>query len=487
MIDSLLIGLSTALTPANLMFCVIGVLLGTLTGVLPGIGPMAGVALSLPFIHSMADPAGSLMALAGIYYGAQYGGSTSAILFKIPGESSSIVTALDGYEMARKGRAGSAITIAALASFFAGCVSALIVFISSKEIAELSLMIGPADFSWLMLLGLLMSIVISKENVVASSAMVCIGILLSTIGTDSTTGVVRFAFENVYLTDGLNFILIVVGVIGLSELVYKVIFDNETHQTTQTKLDLYPSKQELKDSVAPTVRGTFVGSLLGMIPGAGSLIGPFVSYTIEKTFSKNRKEIGSGRIEGVAAPEAANNAAAQTSFIPLFSLGVPFTPIIALIMGTLILNTKYPGPNFIALYPEIFYGFVISMVIGNILLLMINLPMIRVWLWVLSIPKKILYPVIFFASFVGIYFINESIYDTALLIPLIIAGVIFRYLKCDAIPLVMGFVCGRLFEEYFRRSMIISGGDPMIFFNSPVLYVTIISIVVYTLAKKFLK
>lgn len=484
MIDSLLIGLSTAFTPTNLMFCAIGVFLGTLTGVLPGLGPMAAVAIALPFVHSVADPAASLMALAGIYYGAQYGGSTTAILFKIPGENSSIVTTLDGYELAQKGRAGSAIIIAALASFVGGCVSVAVVFLFSKDIAGLALMIGPADFAWLMLLGIMMSIVISKENISTSLAMACIGILLATVGSDSTTGVIRFSFGLIELSDGFNFVLIVVGVLGLSQLAYNIIFDRFKKQHVYDNLDFYPTRKELTDAVSPTLRGTLIGSVLGMFPGAGSLLSPFVSYSAEKIFSKNREKLGTGIIEGVASPEAANNASAQTSFIPLFSLGVPFSPIIALIMGTLILNTKYPGPNFIVLYPEIFYGFVISMLIGNVMLLIINVPLVKFWLWLISIPQSVLYPIIFAASFIGIYFINNNLSEIFFLIPLIFIGIMFRYLKCDIIPLIMGFVCGKLFEEYFRRSMIISQGDFSIFLDSPLFYIILSVTIGYISLKK---
>jgi putative tricarboxylic transport membrane protein len=487
MIDNFLLGFNHIFSFSALLYCLIGVILGTLTGLIPGLGTVAVISLFLPFITVINDPTLSIILLAGIYYGAQYGGSTTAILFKIPGESSSLVTTLDGYQMNVKGNAGQAITIAALSSFFAGCISVSIVFLFSKDIADFSMLIGPIEFTWLMFLGLIMSVFISRQGFLSSISMLLLGILLGTIGIDTTSGVSRFTFESLSFSDGINFAFIAMGIFGLSEIFTNIFSKKLDIPISNEKINLGLSKKEVKESVAPTVRGTMIGSILGAIPGTGTIISPFASYYIEKLFSKNKHNLGKGEIAGVAGPEAANNAAAQTSFIPLFSLGVPFTPVMALILSALALNGRNPGPTFISAYPEMFYGFVVSMLIGNIILIILNVPLIKIWISVLKISKKILFPSIITLCFVGVYFINNNIYDCVILILFILIGMLFKYLDCDPIPLAMGFICGKLFEEYFRRAMIISDGNLSVFVFHPIFFVSIISLLVFILYKRILK
>lgn len=487
MIDNFLLGFHQVFGFSALLYCLIGVILGTLTGLLPGLGTVAVISIFLPFIGIINDPTLSLILLAGIYYGAQYGGSTTAILFKIPGESSSLVTTLDGHQMSLKGKAGQAITVAALSSFFAGCISVVIVFLFSKDIAGLSMLVGPVEYAWLMFLGLIMSVFISRQNFLSATAMLLLGILLGTIGIDTTSGVSRFTFDNLNFSDGINFAFIAMGIFGLSEI-FTNIFSKRLDETNSNKdLRLSLTKDELKESIAPTIRGTVIGSILGAIPGTGTIISPFASYYIEKNFSKNKHNLGKGEIAGVAGPEAANNASAQTSFIPLFSLGVPFTPVMALMLAALVLNGRNPGPSFIAAYPEMFYGFVVSMLLGNLFLVVLNVPLIKIWISILKIPKYILFPIIIALCFVGVYFINNNIYDCLILIPFILVGIIFKYLDCDPIPLAMGFICGKLFEEYFRRAMIIADGNLSVFVLHPIFFVSIIMLIAFAFYKRVLK
>ena len=467
MIASLSLGFSVALDPMNILFCFIGVLLGTLVGVLPGIGPTATIAMLLPITFSLS-PAGALIMLAGIYYGAQYGGSTTAILINLPGESSSAVTAIDGYQMAKQGRAGPALATAALGSFFAGTVGTLLLAFFAPPLARAALNFGAPEYFALIVLGLLMSIALAHGSILKALAMIVLGLLLGMVGQDIYTGQPRFTMGIRELYSGLNFVSVAVGVFGVAEILRNL--ENEKGRDVMVKAvkNLWLTKDDFKRIIAPVLRGTALGSVLGILPGGGHILASFASYSTEKRLSKHPEEFGHGAIEGVAGPESANNAAAQTSFIPLMTLGIPAHPVMALMVGAFILQGITPGPNVINDQPALFWGIIASMWIGNVMLVLLNLPLIGLWVKLLSIPYRALFPAIVLFACIGCYSINQNIYDVYAIAFFGVLGYVLMRFGCEPAPLLLGFVLGPLLEEHLRRAMIISRGDATVFLTRPI-------------------
>jgi len=466
-IASLGLGFSVALDPINIFYCFIGVLLGTLVGVLPGIGPTATIAMLLPITFSLS-PTAALIMLAGIYYGAQYGGSTTAILINLPGESSSAVTAIDGYQMAKKGRAGAALATAALGSFFAGTVATLLLAFFAPPLARAALNFGAPEYFALIVLGLLVSIALAHGSLLKALGMIVLGLLLGMVGQDIYTGQPRFTFGVRELYSGLNFVSVAVGVFGVAEILRNLENEKGRDVMVKTVTGLWLSKDDFKRIIAPVIRGTALGSLLGVLPGGGHILSSFASYSAEKRLSKHPEEFGHGAIEGVAGPESANNAAAQTSFIPLLTLGIPAHPVMALMVGAFILQGITPGPNVINDQPALFWGIIASMWIGNVLLVLLNLPLIGLWVKMLSIPYRALFPAIVLFACIGCFSINQNVYDIYAIGFFGIVGYVLIRFGCEPAPLLLGFVLGPLLEEHLRRAMIISRGDPMIFLERPI-------------------
>ena len=466
-VASLGLGFSVALDPINIFYCFIGVLLGTLVGVLPGIGPTATIAMLLPITFSLS-PATALIMLAGIYYGAQYGGSTTAILINLPGESSSAVTAIDGYQMAKKGRAGPALATAALGSFFAGTVGTLLLAFFAPPLARAALNFGAPEYFALIVLGLLVSIALAHGSILKALAMIVLGLLLGMVGQDIYTGQPRFTFGVRELYSGLNFVSVAVGIFGVAEILRNL--ENEKGRDVMVKAvkGLWLTKDDFRRIVAPVIRGTALGSVLGILPGGGHILASFASYSAEKRLSKHPEEFGHGAIEGVAGPESANNAAAQTSFIPLMTLGIPAHPVMALMVGAFILQGITPGPNVINDQPALFWGIIASMWIGNVLLVVLNLPLIGLWVKMLSIPYRALFPAIVLFACIGCYSINQNVYDIYAIGFFGIVGYVLMRFGCEPAPLLLGFVLGPLLEEHLRRAMIISRGDPSVFITRPI-------------------
>ncbi len=479
--NNLALGFSTASSIDNLFFCLIGVFLGTLIGVLPGIGATATVAMLLPITFQL-EPVSSLIMLAGIYYGAQYGGSTTAILINLPGESSSAVTAIDGYQMARKGRAGVALAIAALGSFFAGSVSTFLVAIFAPPLTTIALRFGAAEYFSLMVVGLVSSIALAHGSIIKALAMVVLGLLLGLVGTDIYTGTPRFTLGIREYADGLNFVAVAVGVFGIAEIL-RNLENEKSRSVLMAKVGgLMPTKDDFRKMVAPVLRGTVIGSALGILPGGGAILASFASYTVEKRVSKTPEEFGQGSVAGVAGPESANNAGAQTSFIPLLTLGIPANPVMALMIGAMIIQGIVPGPNVATEQPALFWGIITSMWIGNLMLVVLNLPLIGLWVKLLTIPYYVLFPIIMAFCSIGAYSVNSNIYDLFAVAFFGLLGYIFVKLRCEPAPLLLGFVLGPLLEENLRRAMILSRGDPSTFVTRPIsatlLFIAVIVLVV---------
>ena len=468
LLQNLVLGFQTASTLWNLLFCFLGVMLGTLIGVLPGIGATATIAMLLPITFQIGDPVSALIMLAGIYYGAQYGGSTTAILINMPGESSSAVTAIDGYQMARKGRAGAALATAAIGSFIAGTVATALVALFAPPLTAIALKFGAAEYFSLMIVGLVSSVALAHGSVIKAIAMVIIGLLLGLVGTDIYTGTPRFTFGIREYADGLNFVALAVGVFGIAEILRNL----ETERTREVLMarisSLLPTREEFRRMAAPILRGTALGSALGILPGGGAILAAFASYTMEKRVSDRPSEFGKGAIEGVAGPESANNAGAQTSFIPMLTLGIPANPVMALMIGAMIIQGIVPGPNVATEQPALFWGVIASMWIGNLMLVILNLPLIGLWVKLLKVPYYILFPIIMAFSSIGVYSVNANAYDLFFVAFAGLAGYVFAKLRCEPAPLLLGFVLGPLLEENLRRAMILSRGDPATFFTRPI-------------------
>jgi putative tricarboxylic transport membrane protein len=474
LLGNLALGLATALTPENLLYCFVGVLLGTLVGVLPGIGPTATIAMLLPITFSL-EPVTSLIMLAGIYYGAQYGGSTTAILINLPGESSSAVTAIDGHEMARAGRAGPALATAALGSFVAGTVGVLVVVLFAPVLASIALGFGSAEFFSLVVLGLIASIALARGSTIKALAMIVLGLLLATVGQDIYTGTPRFTFGARELFSGINFVSVAVGMFGVAEIL-RNLEDEKTREVVVRKVKgLWLTREDIRSIIRPVLRGTALGSALGVLPGAGHVLASFASYSLEKRISKHPQTFGHGAIEGVAGPESANNAAAQTSFIPLLTLGLPAHPVMALMVGAFIIQGITPGPNVIVDEPALFWGLIVSMWIGNLLLVMLNLPLIGIWVKMLTIPYNVLFPAIVAFACIGTYSLNLNAFDVYAIAFFGILGYFLIKLGCEPAPLLLGFVLGPLLEQHLRRALIISHGDPTVFLTRPVSLVLLIA------------
>ena len=478
-LSNLSLGFSTALTPLNLAYCFAGTLLGTLVGVLPGLGPMVTIAMLLPLTFSL-DAAGALIMLAGIYYGAQYGGSTTSILVNIPGETASVVTCLDGYKMARQGRAGLALATAAIASFFAGTIATAILALFAPPLAAMAIQFGPAEYTSLLMLGLMASVVLASGSIVKAIGMVIIGLLMGSVGTDVNSGAARFTLDLENLLDGVEFVAVAIGVFGVAEIIRNL--EEEGEQTTiTTKIQgLMPTRADLKRIFLPSLQGTGLGSLLGILPGGGPALGAFTAYALAKKTSKHPEEFGKGAIEGVAAPEAANNAAAQTSFIPMLTLGIPSNGVMALMIGAMLIKGIQPGPNVMSAQPALFWGVIVSMWIGNLFCLILNLPLVGLWARLVSVPYHLLFPVIVGICCIGAFSINNKVFDVELMVFFSIIGVIFSKLDCEPAPLLLGFVVGPMFEENLRRALVVSRGDPMIFIERPI-SATLLAIVVVIL------
>ncbi len=467
LLNNIGLGFSVALTGINLLYCLAGVFLGTLIGVLPGLGPTATIAMLLPVTFTL-PPVSSLIMLAGIYYGSQYGGSTTSILVNVPGEAASVVTALDGYQMARKGRAGVALATAAIASFFAGTVATVVLALFAPPLADIALKFGPAEFFSLMVLGLLASLVLARGSLLHASGMVVLGLLLGLVGSDVNTGTQRFTFGLPQLSDGIGFVVVAMGMFGLAEIVRNLENEDDRSLLVSKVTHLMPSREDWKRMVAPILRGTTIGSILGILPGSGSILGAFAAYAIEKKVSKNSTEFGHGAIEGVAAPESANNAGAQTSFIPMLTLGIPSNPVMALMIGAMIIQGIQPGPAVITEQPALFWGIIVSMWIGNFFLVILNLPLVGMWVRLVTVPYQYLYPAILVFCGIGVFSLNNTEFDVYMMALFGVIGYIFVKLDCEPAPMLLAFILGPMMEEYLRRALLLSRGDPMVFIQRPI-------------------
>jgi putative tricarboxylic transport membrane protein len=467
LVNNLILGMSTAAQPINLLYCFIGALLGTLIGVLPGLGPTATIAMLLPITYSL-EPVSSLIMLAGIYYGAQYGGSTTAILVNLPGESSSAVTTIDGYQMARQGRAGPALATAAIGSFFAGTVATCIIAAAAPPLTAIALKFGSPEYFSLMVLALVTSVALAHGSILKALAMIVLGLLLGLVGTDIYTGTPRMTLGFLELADGINFVAVAVGVFGIAEILRNLEDEKDREVGVSRVTGLMPSREDLRAMAGPIVRGTLLGSALGILPGGGAVLASFAAYTVEKKVSRTPERFGHGAIEGVAGPESANNAAAQTSFIPMLTLGIPANPVMALMIGAFIIKGIVPGPNVAVERPELFWGIIASMWIGNLMLIVLNLPLVGLWVRILRIPYYVLFPAIIAFSALGVYGINNNAFDMYEVALFGAIGYLFHKLGCEPAPMVLGFVLGPMLEEHLRRAMIISRGNPMIFINRPI-------------------
>lgn len=468
--DHLALGFGVAFTLQNLLYAFIGCLLGTLIGVLPGIGPLATIAMLLPATYGL-PPVAALIMLAGIYYGAQYGGSTTAILVNLPGESSSVVTVIDGHQMARKGRAGPALSAAALGSFFAGCVGTLVLAAFAPPLTEVALSFGPAEYFALMVLGLIGAVVLASGSLIKALAMIVLGLLIGLVGTDVNSGVARFSFDIPELTDGISFVVIAMGIFGYGEIISNLSQDEEKREVFVGKVKgLMPTAEDFKRMAPAVLRGTALGSVLGILPGGGALLSSFAAYTIEKKTKLKPGEVpfGQGNIRGVASPEAANNAGSQTSFIPLLTLGIPPNAVMALMVGAMTIHNIQPGPQVMTSNPELFWGLIASMWIGNAMLVILNLPLIGLWVKLLSVPYRWLFPAIVLFCAIGVYSTNNNSFDIWMVALFGLIGYIFIKLGCEPAPLLLGLILGPMMEEYLRRAMLISRGDWSVFVTRPI-------------------
>jgi len=466
-LHNLAIGFGAAASLQNLLFCLVGCLLGTLIGVLPGIGPVATIAMLLPVTYGL-PPLAALIMLAGIFYGAQYGGSTTAILVNIPGEVSSIITCLDGHQMALQGRAGAALATSALGSFFAGCVGTLVITGFAPILASFSQKFTSVEYFSLMVLGLLSAVVLARGSLIKAIAMIFLGLLLGLAGTDVETGTARFTFGVPEFFDGIGFLPLVMGLFGINEVMANLEQPQSRQRLTSKVKNLWLTKQDFREAWPAVLRGTGLGSILGILPGGGALLASFASYTLEKKVARDPSRFGKGAIQGVAGPEAANNAAAQTSFIPLLTLGLPSNVVMAVMMGAMIIQGIAPGASVIDKRPDLFWGMTASMWFGNLMLLVINLPLIGIWVRLLNVPYRLLFPCILIFCLIGIYTVNNSTTDIIMTAIFAAFGYILNKFGCEPAPLILGFILGPLMEENFRRSMVLSRGDPLIFVFRPI-------------------
>ena len=466
LLDHLALGFGVALTPVNLLYALIGTLLGTLIGVLPGIGPVATIAMLLPTTFTL-PPVSALIMLAGIYYGAQYGGSTTSILLNMPGETSSAVTCLDGYQMARQGKAGAALAIAALGSFFAGCVSTVMIATVAVPLSTLALKFGPAEYCSLMVLGLIGAVVLARGSILKAVAMVVLGLLLGIVGTDVNSGAARFTFGINELADGIGVVSVAMGLFGFAEIISN-LESAEKREIFVTRITgLWITRDQFRQAWPAVLRGTGLGSLLGLLPGGGALLASFASYALEKKIAADPSRFGKGAIEGVAGPESANNAGAQSSFIPLLTLGIPENAVMALMVGAMTIHSIQPGPQVMTSNPALFWGLIASMWVGNLMLVILNLPLIGMWVKLLQVPYRVLYPAILLFCAIGVYTTSNATFDVIQTAFFGFFGVLFVKLECEPAPLLLGFVLGPMMEENLRRALLISRGDPSVFVTRP--------------------
>ena len=463
---NLSLGFSTAFGLANLFYCFVGVVLGTLIGVLPGLGPVATIAMLLPITFSF-EPVTALIMLSGIFYGAQYGGSTTAILVNLPGEASSVITALDGYAMARNGQAGKALATAAIGSFIAGTIATFLIALFAPPLAEMAMKFGPAEYFSLLVMGLIVSIILAHGSLLHAIGMILLGLLLGIIGTDVNSGAERFTFGAPWLADGIGFVVLAMGMYGVGEIVNNL----EKKETRDVMLKhvsgLKLSWAEFKGILPSILRGTAVGSFLGILPGGGAVLSSFAAYAVEKKLSKNPIPFGQGAIEGVAGPESANNAGAQTSFIPMLTLGIPSNPTMAIMIGAMMIHSIQPGPAVLTEQPALFWGLIVSMWIGNFFLIVLNLPMIGMWVKLISAPYHLMYPVILVFCAIGVISINNTEWDVFLMALFGFVGYVFGKLECEPAPMLLGFILGPMMEEYLRRALLMSSGDFTVFLTRP--------------------
>lgn len=467
-LNHILFGFGVALQPVNLLFCFIGVLIGTLVGVLPGLGPVAAISLLLPATFH-APPVASIIMLSGIYYGAMYGGSTTSILVNIPGEAASVVTCLDGYQMARRGRAGAALGISAFGSFIAGTLGVVGLAFMAPPLAAMALKFGPPEYFSLMVLGLTVLTFLAGGSMLKSLMMACFGVVVGNVGLDLITAQPRFTFGLDVLLDGVGLVPVVMGLFGISEVLLNVEEKLSEREIFKTEFKgLLPTLQDWKDSIWPILRGSGLGFFLGILPGGGAVISSFVSYGVEKKVSKHPEEFGKGAIAGVAGPESANNSATAGAFIPLLTLGLPSNAVMAILLGALMIYNMPPGPRLITAHPNLFWGVITSMYIGNVMLLILNLPLIGLWVKILKIPYPILFPLILLFCLIGAYSLNTNPVEIGLMLIFGVLGYLMKKFKYDGAPLVLAMVLGPLMDNSLRQSLLMSGGGGMIFFTRPI-------------------
>jgi len=467
LVSNLALGFGVALSLSNLFYCFIGVFVGTAIGVLPGVGPLVTIAVLLPLTFGL-PPEGAMIMLAGIYYGAAYGGSTTAILVNLPGEASAAVTCLDGYQMARQGRAGAALAIAAIGSFVAGCFGTVLIALFAPPLTQLALKFGAPEYFSLVLLSLMTTAVLVRGSMIKGIAASVLGVMFGLVGVDVTSGVERYTFGLPRLMDGIEFVVVAMGLFALTEIVQNLEQGENREVFTSKVKSLWPTRDDLKRSWAPILRGTAIGSFFGILPGAGATISSFAAYAVEKKVSKHPEKFGTGMIEGVASPESANNASSQGSFIPTLTLGIPGSAVMALMLGALMIQGITPGPRILTSHPDLFWGLVVSMWIGNLMLVILNLPLVGLWVSMLKIPYRWLFPIIMTFSCIGIYVVNFSAIDIWLLVFFGVAGYIFTKLGIESAPFILGFLLGPMLEENFRRSMLLSRGSLGIFISKPI-------------------
>lgn len=460
-------GLTVALEPSNLFYCMLGCLLGTLIGVLPGLGPLNAMAMLLPISYYL-PPEAALILLASIYYGAQFGGSTTSILVNMPGETASIVTCLDGHQMARRGRAGPALAIAALSSVFAGVMATFFIAFFAPPLAKVALMFGPPEYVALMTLGLIVAVVLARGSILSALAMLVFGLLLGTVGTDMETGAMRMTMGISELADGLGIVPVAMGLFGVGEIMHNLRRRDDPVDVEHRIGRLWPSRDDFHRSWRAVLRGTGLGSVLGLLPGGGAMLSSFAAYALEKKISSDPSRFGHGAVEGVAAPEAANNAGAQSSFIPMLTLGIPANAVMALMAGAMMIQGITPGPNVLTERPDLFWGLIASMLIGNLMLLVINLPLVGIWVRLLGIPYHLFYPMILIFMCIGAYTVNTSAMDVVVLLVFGTIGYLFIRWECEPAPLLLAFVLAPIIEQNFKRSLQISYGDPMVFVTRPI-------------------
>ncbi|MDI6726098.1 MAG: tripartite tricarboxylate transporter permease [Smithellaceae bacterium] len=486
-LQHLLNGFGIATTLHNLFYCLIGVTVGTLIGVLPGIGPIAGIALLIPATFGL-DPTAAIIMLAGIYYGAMYGGSTTSILLNVPGETASVITCIDGYQMAQRGRAGPALAICAIGSFVAGTVGLFGLVFLAPPLAQAALVFDPPEYFALMVFGFIVLSNVTGASLLKSLMMALVGLIIGAIGMDPVTGEARFVFGSVYLLGGVEFVAVAIGLFGIGEVLTNVEKQEEEldiRVIVPRFRDLYPSLQDLKTSIKPILRGAGLGFGVGLVPGPAPVIATYASYMVEKKLAKHPEEFGQGAIEGVAGPESANNAACQSAFIPLFVLGIPFAPPTAILLGALLIHGVTPGPLMISQHPELFWGVIASMYIGNFLLLLLNLPFVPFFASILRIPRKILLPLIILFCLTGMYTVNNSVLDIWVMLLLGGLGYVMRKWAYEGAPLLLALVLGPRLEVAFRQSLMISHGNFEIFFHRPISLVFLLTAALFLLIPIF--